>query len=158
MQPTQDGLVVSGQSTDGPSPGPSLRGRASGPAGAAAAPQHRAFRRLPPRPAPDHSPRRFRHLGRPIVTSENKRPASSARQVANPAARYPSVPCARTQDLAQSVRGRASGPAPACGRSCQSRRPPWPRAHFLPDAVTCAALCPTAAGQWRWWIRRANGR
>lgn len=93
-------------------------------------------------------PRRFRHSERPTVTSEDERPTACATQAANPAARYPSVPCAWTHYLGQSVQGRPPGPAPACHSCCQSRRRPSRVAHFLPDALTCAALCPA---------RRANG-
>lgn len=72
----------------------------------------------------DRLPRRFRHLERPIVPSESKRPAPSAPKAANPAARYPSVPRARTHDLDQSVPGRLSGPAPGLSPQLSLSPPP----------------------------------
>lgn len=110
-------------------------------------------------PAFDRSPRRFRHLERPIVASGNKRPAPSARQAANPAARFPTCRApARTTLTNPSRNVLWSRPRPVTEAVPLAAAPSPPPAHFLPDAVTCAVLCPAAAGQWRRRIRRANGR
>lgn len=110
-------------------------------------------------PAFDRSPRRFRHLERPIVASGNKRPAPSARQAANPAARFPTCRAPGRTTLTNPSRNVLwSRPRPVTEAVPLAAAPSRPPAHFLPDAVTCAVLCPAAAGQWRRRIRRANGR